>query len=252
VAYTWSHLLDDATATNFSTYLTPRRAQDFQNLRAEWSNSALDRRHRFTFSPIYDFRPFRSSGWFLKNVAGNWVICGTYTYQSPEFATVQSGIDSNLNNDSAGDRTIINPAGSSKLGSGVTPYNANGQAVSMGDPGTVAYVANNPKARYVVAGLGALSNSGRNTYPLGPSNNIDLCLIKRISLTERIRFEVGGQFFNILNHAQYTGGYVSDAAGQEQINSNSDLVASKALFGRFDQFYSSNSRVGQVVAKIVF
>ena len=30
-AYTWSHLEDDATATNFSTYLTPRRAQDFQN-----------------------------------------------------------------------------------------------------------------------------------------------------------------------------------------------------------------------------
>ena len=29
-AYTWSHTEDDATATNFSTYLTPRRAQDFQ------------------------------------------------------------------------------------------------------------------------------------------------------------------------------------------------------------------------------
>ena len=36
-AYTWSHTEDDATATNFSTYLTPRRSQDFQNLRPDWS-----------------------------------------------------------------------------------------------------------------------------------------------------------------------------------------------------------------------
>ena len=252
VAYTWSHLLDDATATNFSTYLTPRRAQDFQDLRSEWASSALDRRHRFTFTPIYDWKPFQNRGWFMKNLVGNWNISGTYTYQSPEFATVQSGIDSNLNNDSAGDRPIINPAGSANVGTGVTAYNAQGQAVSMGDPTTVAYVANNSNARYVVAGLGALSNGGRNTFPLKPTNNIDLALMKRFNLTERIRFEVAGQFFNVLNHAQYTGGYLSDVAGSSQINSRNDLIPSNPLFGRFDQFYSSNSRFGQLVARIVF
>jgi hypothetical protein len=44
----------------------------------------------------------------------------------PEYATVQSGIDSNLNHDSAGDRAIINPAGAANLGTGVTGYNAQG------------------------------------------------------------------------------------------------------------------------------
>jgi len=252
VAYTWSHLLDDATATNFSTYLTPRRAQDFQDLRAEWASSALDRRQRFTFTPIYDWKPFQNGNWFLKNMVGNWNISGTYTYQSPELATVQSGIDSNLNNDSAGDRTIINTAGAANVGSGVTAYNAQGQVVSMGDPTTVAYVANNPNARYVVAGLGALANAGRNTFPMKPTDNIDLALTKRFNLTERIRFEISGQFFNVLNHAQYTGGFLSDVAGSSQTSSRSDLIPSNPLFGRFDQFYSSNSRFGQLVAKIVF
>ena len=51
-AYTWSHNFDDSTATNFSTILSPRRAQDFQNMRAEWASSALDRRHRFTLRPM--------------------------------------------------------------------------------------------------------------------------------------------------------------------------------------------------------
>ena len=252
VAYTWSHLLDDATATNFSTYLTPRRAQDFQDLRAEWASSALDRRQRFTFTPIYDWKPFQNRSWLMKNVIGNWNISGTYTYQSPELATVQSGIDSNLNNDSAGDRAIINPAGAASVGTGVTAYNALGQAVSMGDPTTVAYVANNAQARYVVAGLGALANGGRNTFPLKPTDNIDLSVSKRFNITERIRFEIAGQFFNVLNHAQYTGGFLSDVAGSSQISSRTDLIPSRALFGRFDQFYSSNSRFGQLVAKIVF
>ncbi|MBV8819930.1 MAG: TonB-dependent receptor, partial [Acidobacteriaceae bacterium] len=140
-AYTWSHLLDDATATNFSTYLTPRRAQDFQNLRAEWASSALDRRHRFTFTPMYDWNAFRQSRWYLKQLVSNWHISGTYTYESPEFATVQSNVDSNLNNDTAGDRSIVNPAGALTVGSSVTAYNASGQPVALGDPSTVAYVA---------------------------------------------------------------------------------------------------------------
>ena len=31
-AYTWSHLIDNSTADVFSTVLSPRRPQDFQNL----------------------------------------------------------------------------------------------------------------------------------------------------------------------------------------------------------------------------
>src|SRR6202012_2540661 len=107
-------------------------------------------------------------------------------------------------------------------------------------------------ARYVQAGLGALANAGRNTLPLNPTNNIDLSLMKRFNISERVRLELSGQFFNVLNHPQYTGGYLSDVAGSSQTNGRNDLTPADPLFGRFDQFYSSNSRVGQLVAKIVF
>ena len=251
-AYTWSHLEDDATATNFSTYLTPRRSQNWQNLKADWSTSALDRRQRFTLTPIYDWQPFKNGNWFMKNVVGNWNISGTYTYQSPEYATVQSGLDSNLNNDSAGDRTIINPAGAANAGTGVTGYNAQGQAVAAGSSSIVAYVANSSNARYVVAGSGALANGGRNTFPLKPTDNIDAALNKRFNLNERIRFSIGGQFYNLFNHAQYTGGYLSDVRSNGYTNSRNDLIPNDPLFGRFDQFYSSNSRNIQVNARFDF
>ncbi len=251
-AYTLSHLEDNATATNFSTYLTPRRAQDFQNLTAEWASSSLDHRQRFTFTPVYDWQPFQQSNWFVKNILGNWNISGTYTYQSPEFATVQSNVDSNLNNDSAGDRVIVNPAGVATAGTGVTGYDASGVAQADGSSSIVAYVANSSKARYVVAGSGALANSGRNTFPLKPTDNIDAAIYKRFNFSERLRFSIGAQFFNILNHAQYTGGYLSDVASLGYTNSRNDLIPGNSLFGRFDQFYSSNSRTGQISATFDF
>jgi hypothetical protein len=250
-AYTWSHLEDDSTATNFSTYLTPRRAQDFQDLIADWASSALDRRQRLTFTPIYEFRPFKDSTWFAKNILGNWNISGTYTYESPEYATVQSGLDSNLNGDSAGDRAIINPAGAANAGSGVTGYNAQGQ-VATSSGSIVAYVANNANARYVVAGSGALANSGRNTFPLHPINNIDLNLKKRFSFSERYSFDIGAQMYNMFNHPQFTGGSNDDVGVNGFTGARNDLVPSDPLFGRFDQFYSSNSRVVQVFAHIAF
>ncbi len=252
-AYTWSHNLDDSTATNFSTILSPRRSQDFQNQRSEWASSALDRRHRLTLTPVYDFRPFQNGNWIMKNIVGNWNISGTYTFESPEYATIQNGVDANLNNDPTGDRPIINPAGADKTGSGVTGYNAAGQAVAPGSNSIVAYVANNPNARYVVAGLGALSNGGRNTFPLGRTNNIDMALMKRINVTERTSVSFGGQFFNLLNHSQFTGGYLSDVSPfATSAISRSFLVPSQATFGQYNEFFPSNSRTVQIVARIVF
>jgi hypothetical protein len=250
-AYTWSHLEDDATATNFSTYLTPRRAQDFQNLKADWASSALDRRQRFTFTPIYEFRPFKDGNWMMKNILGNWNISGTYTFESPEYATVQSNVDSNLNGDTAGDRAIINTAGAANVGSAVSGYSAAGQVTN--DPTQiVAYVANNPNARYIVAGKGAIANSGRNTFPLHRINNIDMALKKRFTFAERYSFEIGAQAYNVFNHPQFTGGYNNDVASNGNTNSRNELIPGNPLFGQFDQFYSSNSRVLQVFGRITF
>jgi Carboxypeptidase regulatory-like domain len=251
-AYTWSHAEDDASATNFSTYLTPRRAQNFQDLIADWSNSAFDHRQRFTFTPIYDVTVFKDKNWLLKNVVGNWVVSGTYTYETPEYATIQSGIDSNLNGDSAGDRTIINPAGSANIGSGVTAYNAAGSVVPFNSPSTVAYVANNSNARYIEAGYGALANGGRNSFGLRPIDNIDVQLKKNFNITERFALSVGAQFYNIFNHPQWTGGSINDVGSFGFTNSRLFLQPQESVFQDVSLYLNSNSRVVQVFAKFTF
>jgi hypothetical protein len=40
--------------------------------------------------------------------------------------------------------------------------------------------------------------------------NFDASLLKRINLTERVRFEIGAQALNLFNHSQFIGGYLSD------------------------------------------
>ncbi len=79
------------------------------------------------------------------------------------------------------------------VGTGVTGYNAQGVAQASGSASIVAYVANNANARYVVAGSGALANGGRNTFPLHPTDNIDMGLKKRFNFTERVSFDIGGR-----------------------------------------------------------
>lgn len=245
-AYTFSHAIDDSTADLNSTAQSPRRAQDFSNLRAERGNSFLDHRHRFSMSWVYDTPWFRNSNWFAKNLIGNWTLGGEYVYESPQFATAQSGLDSNMNNDGAADRTVINPAGVKGTGSGVTALpNSAGQIV--------AYLANNPTAEYIVAGKGVLATGGRGTLPLRPINNWDLNMSKKFSVTERIKLDFRGVMLNTFNHPQYTAGYINDVGFTPVANTvRSNTIASSPLFNDPSRVFPSNSRVIELVGRVTF
>jgi hypothetical protein len=246
-AYTWSHAIDDSTADVFSTYLTPRRPEDSTNLALDRSSSGLDHRQRFTYEVLYDLPFFKRSNWVMKNIVGNWEFAPIYTYQSGTLVDVQSGVDSNLNGDSAGDRTFINPAGQSNVGSGVTALTN-----SAGD--TVAYLANNPNARYIEAGEGTLPNGGRNTGQLPPINDIDMTIAKSYNFTEGKKLQFSARFINILNHPQYVGGFLSDVApnGQASDAVHSFLEPTSAIFMQPSQAFSSNPRQLQLALKFIF
>ena len=259
-AYTWSHNLDNSTAEVASTYLTPRRAEDFQNLRSEWGSSALDRRHRLTLSLIYDAPWFKSrQNWFLKNLVGNWEIAPIYTYESPEYFTAQSGVDSNLNADAATDRAIVNPAGADGTGSAVYGLTRTGAVVqptaaAAQSNNIVAYVPVNPNARYIQAGPGAVTGAGRNTVAGRPIDNLDLSLIKRFTFRDRYSFDITAQALNLLNHPQYIAGSVNDTQAYNSFTSGAlGLVSvNSPVFNRPDLAFSSSPRFMQIAARFNF
>jgi hypothetical protein len=261
-AWTWSHAMDNSTADVFSTYLTPRRPQDWNCFSCDWSDSALDRRHRVTLQALYDVPFFKNGTWLMKNIVGNWEAGPIYTFQSPEFATVQSGLDVNGNGDSAGDRTFINPAGVKGTGGGYTPLcNSTLSAVDPGGvcgdsgsfPALVAYQAAT-NAYYNQAGKFSFPNARRNTLAMPHTNNFDITALKRINVTESQSVEFQVQALNLFNHAQYVPGNISDVAPLGYTGSNvlSMLEPTNTLFNQPKAVFSQHPRGVVLVFKYNF
>jgi len=283
VAYTYSRTIDNSTADFFSTSLTPRRPQDFQDWNSERSVSPLSRTHRFTLAAVYDLPFFKNGNWLMRNIVGNWGFSPIYTYESPQWATVQSAVDSNLNGDSAGDRAIVNPGGIAGTGSGVNALckstmpsfgvcGENDFDPTVGPPGAgnfnstpflVAYGAVNPNAQYIVAGPGALATGSRNTLATQPTNDFSLATYKDISITERFKFRFGAQFANLLNHPQYIPGsnpgqglgvndVTSFLTGPNSTSYLNYLTPGNAIFNNPKAVFASNARSIALVAKFTF
>jgi hypothetical protein len=253
-AWTWSHTIDDATADFFSTVIAPRRAQTFGDQAAEMGNSPLDHAHRITIEAVYDVPWYKhSSSWFARNLLGNYEFAPVYTWESGQWGTVQSGIDSNLNDDSAGDRTVLNSSGAHNTASTVTPL-LTSAASPFGAGYTVGYLAANPSAEYITAGMGALATSSRDTLSTPPINDLDITLAKHFALGERFRIDLQAQFLNSLNHPQFTTGLINqiNEVGDTSGGVRNYFIPGESNFDNARQTFSSNPRTTQLVLKFIF
>jgi hypothetical protein len=260
-AYTYSHLIDDTTAEVFSTVLSPRRVEDFRNLERERADSALDHRHRFVTSWIYELPWWKNSNGWARTMLSGFNIAGTYTYESGERITIRSGNDANQNGDNAGDRAILNPGGTEGVGSTVAAlvrtcpsFGLDGTCTTSAASRTIGYVANNPNAKYIQTGDGAVSNIGRNTFLLSPINNFDISLFKNFRFGESKLIQVRADFFNAFNHPQYVPGSVNtvDPIATTGLTTLNQIAPLTTDFLNPSKVLSSNPRVIQMALRFNF
>jgi hypothetical protein len=256
-AYTWSHLIDNSTAEVDSTALTPRRQQDFQDLAGDKATSSLSRTNRFVIGLIYDLPFFKENRAFVRSLAGGWTVSGTYTLESGEWATPQSGVDSNLNGDAAGDRAILNAGGIPGTGSAVVGVNSDGQQVPLNSPAAtlktiVAYVATNPKAQYIQAGPGAFATAGRNTLQLPGINDFDFSVFKNFRVRESTALQFRVDMFNAFNHPQWTPGVLDGVGPTSTASANGLVDVANSSFNQPNTIFGSNPRVVQMSLRFSF
>ncbi len=125
---------------------------------------------------------------WVKGIFGGLNLATTYTYESPSYDFLQSGIDAGLTN-GAPSGVFVNSGGVAGTGSGVTPLtNSSGQ--------TVAYLANNPNAQYIAAAYGIYWNGGRAMLEMQPIDNFDVALFKKFTIKDRFGIEFHGEAYN--------------------------------------------------------
>src|SRR5690606_4477518 len=95
----------------------------------------------------------------------------------------------------------------------------------------VAWVADDPSAQYIQAGPGAYANAGRNTLRSRGINNFDISVSKNIPFRERYNLRVRADFYNALNHAQYTPGRINTVSATPHVGETLYLNPASPLFG---------------------
>jgi hypothetical protein len=250
--YTFSKNIDNATNELFSSIVNPRRSQDGYNFGNERGPSALDIRHKFAVSWLYELPNIRTDHAFLRVLAHGWQWGGAYIAESGQPVTPLSDNDANANGDGAGDRTVINPKGVGLTGSTVTPvcnFGAGG-ATSFGDcdpnhgddpaanctvncvdptPAdafTVGYVADTPNAKFIQAGTGARANAGRNTVYSPGLNVWNMSIFKNTKINERFAMEFRAETYNTFNHRNFSVGLPTNNGSLDQSNNPNPFAAS--------------------------
>jgi hypothetical protein len=181
-SYTFAKVIDDADGAFDGT-----QPQDPNNFRMERAPASIDQRHLFVTSGLYEL-PFgrgRAIGanWSgpINAIAGGWQLNGIWSWQS--------GLP-------------INIIHSGNLRPNVTgPVHVIGSTQGYFDTSVFSPVPETYPGSGVYVGPG---NLGRNAL-YGPGFiNVDLSVFKTFALTEKIKLEFRGEFFNLANHPRYS------------------------------------------------
>jgi len=267
--YTFAHVNDDATNELFSSYVNPRRAQDGYNLRADWGRAAIDIRNKFAFAIVYAIPNVNVGSSFARGFLHGWELSTTYLAESGQPVTALSDADSNGNGDVAGDRPILNPAGIDRTGTvvnfvcnagpgGTTSIVTDPTTCGAGDDANiVGYVAANPKAKYVQAQTGSVSNVGRNTVTTAGLNIWNMALLKNISLTERWKLQFRISTFNTFNHPNPSIGLPTNNGTIDSVQNPNPLTAAYVFVDSGNLFlnntvFNGGSRRAELGMKIIF
>ena len=239
-SYTYSHSLDD-DSVNINQYLP----QDSTRPGLEYASSDFDIRHRFTFSITYAIPGKKSfaqllQGWELNSILtlqtgqpwyGNDTvdnISGTSEFADRwdflgdphDFKSGNSSIPycsgSDFSNASTITCTQLTPAGSVTLSPAQRTAAANACFSGANTMNAATVTSLNTYGCYfqghsvlIPPALGTFGTSSRNSFPASGLTNLDLSVTKGWRFKERLTTQFRAEFFNILNHPNFTNPYGS-------------------------------------------
>lgn len=181
VHYTFSKFLDDVASSN--EYGDPQSYMNAYDRRLDKGLSGTDVTHRTVLSLLYEVRAFRSNR-LLNAVASGWKLGAFGTWQSGAPFTVV---------------TLANTTNAFSAG----PLRPN----RVSDP----QLSSDQRSLQRWFDTGAFQNPPQFQFGNSPRSvlrgpfqkTVDLTAAKEFTLTERLRIDLRGEFYNALNHANF-------------------------------------------------
>jgi hypothetical protein len=202
-----------------------------------YSNSDSDARHNLTANYVWEL-PYKFQNKFEEGALGGWQLAGTFFYHSgfPYSALTTEGSLLNIPGP-------VEPIAADFIG---------GPTANCSSPGN--FFSPNQclsASQFLTAGQQTnFGNVPRNSFR-GPGYfDTDLNITKNFNITERVKFQMGANFFNVLNHPNFNAPVNNVTAGNfGQILSTA--VQPTTPYGSFQQAGVSG-RLTQVTGKIIF
>jgi Carboxypeptidase regulatory-like domain/TonB dependent receptor/TonB-dependent Receptor Plug Domain len=241
VNYVWSHSLDTAS-DSFDFVPNAAQPNDSTHPGLEYGNSNFDIRNRFTWIFAYEL-PHMGGDW--QKLKNGWGINSTVTLQDGQPFNLNYDFEDDFSGSGEGfDRPDVtgpiqynshNPSNFLNLGSFSTPCTSlTGAPLAAYEADVAAGLdsAYTSPAQNCVPGTRHFGNEGRNSLR-GPSfKQWDFAVFKNTQLTERLGMELRAEFFNFLNHPNFSNpllpNFIADPA-QQGIGTNGAGLGGYAL-----------------------
>jgi hypothetical protein len=206
---------------------------------------------------VWQTPSFKGSSTLLRHVLGDYEFSGIISASSGRPITVLQG--SEISSTGIGLDRATYCSGQGAAGDtcvpGASPYSSTTcgtatQCVSWLNPAAFEPLKVNGVNNLVV--FGTAGNLRKNPFRLPGASNWDIQLSKYFTITERIKLQLRGEYFNVLNHPNFAPESTSSGTvnGNDHISSFDTL--SGGNFGTFRSGQASDPRIAQLAAKIIF
>jgi hypothetical protein len=157
----------------------------------------VDRTHRIVTSFVWDLPKLAGANVAVRTVLGGWQWTGIYTFLSGDAMTIVAGTDRS--------ETALGGDRANYIGD-PSQYGQTAPTASRSGCGSATCVPWLNTSLFALPAIGTFGNVGKGAFRGPGRTNVDMGLIKNFfpfKSREDLRFQLRGEFFNVLNHTQF-------------------------------------------------